>query len=192
MKYLSLNNLKIIVLVLSNFFVYNCQSEYTRLVKNELSSGKKNDAIFFDLKLGNTRKEFYQICWDLNKKELVTNGPNSYVMLYLTPADSSQTGKKIQMLFYGKFNSDDIMTGMDVKFSYDGWALWNKDLYADKLLPVVQDTLLKWYPGNPFMNVRDVLVKVDGNRQIQLKQESDQDVSVLIEDLEYKYKTLTK
>ena len=49
---------------------------------------------------------------------------------------------------------------------------------------------MKWYPGNDFMKVNDVLVKVDGNRQIRLKTKSDQDVSVIIEDLAYKYYNL--
>ena len=96
------------------------------------------------------------------------------------------------MLYYGVFDSNDIMTAVDVKFSYIGWAPWTKHLQADKLLPVVQDSLLKWFPGNSFMKVKNVLVKVDGNRQIKLYQESDRDVAVLIEDLEYKYKTLKK
>ena len=94
------------------------------------------------------------------------------------------------MLYYGVFNANDIMTAVDVKFSYTAWSPWNKKLHADKLLPVVQDTLLKWFPGNPFIKVKNVLVKVDGNRQIKLYQESDRDVAVLIEDLEYKYNTL--
>ena len=50
---------------------------------------------------------------------------------------------------------------------------------------------MKWYPGNPFIKVKDdILVKVDGKRQIQLLVESDRDVSVLIEDLEYKFNNL--
>ena len=82
---------------------------------------------------------------------------------------------------------------MDVKFSFVAWAPWNDDLLADKLLPKVKDTLMKWYPGNPFIKVKNnILVKVDGNRQIQLAQESDRDVSVLIEDLAYKYNNLNK
>ncbi len=186
-------NFKIILVVVLTLTMFNCESEYTKLVKSELSSGKKNDTILFNLNFGNTRKEFFAKCWELNKKELVTNGPaNNYVQVLLEPKDSLESYKSIQMLFYGKFNSDDIMTAMDLKFSYEAWSPWNEDLQADKLLPVVQDTLLRWYPGNPFMKVKNVLVKVDGNRQIQLKQESDKDVSVLIEDLEYKYKTLTK
>lgn len=97
------------------------------------------------------------------------------------------------MLFYARFNPDDIITSMDVKFSYLAWAPWNNDLTSEKLIPKIQDTLMKWYPGNPFIKVRkDILVKVDGNRQIQLKKESDRDVSVLIEDLAYKYNHLKK
>lgn len=190
MRYSNFNRTLILLLIL---IVSSCQSEYTKLVKNELSNGKKYDTVFYDLKFGNTRKEFFKKCWDLNRKEVVTNGPsNDYVQVMLLPRDSTQSLKKIKMLFYGVFNAQDIMTAMDVKFSYEAWAPWNRDFQADKLLPVVQDTLLKWYAGNPFIKVKDVLVKVDGNRQIQIKQESDRDVSVLIEDLEYKYKTLVK
>ena len=57
----------------------------------------------------------------------------------------------------------------------------------------IEDTpAYKNYPGNDFIKVKDVLVKVDGNRQIRLKQESDQDVSVVIEDMEYRYNKLRK
>lgn len=190
MKYPILNKIAILALV---FVISACQSEYTKLVKNELKSGKKNDTIFYNLKFGDTRQEFFKICWDLNKEGKVTNGPsNDKVQTTLIPKDSSETLKKIQMLFYGKFNSQDIMTGMDIIFSYNAWSPWNSDFNADKLLPVVKDTLLNWYPGNPFMKVNGIWVKVDGNRQIELKQESDRDVSVIIEDLEYKYKTLVK
>ena len=97
------------------------------------------------------------------------------------------------MLFYAKFSPDDIIRAMDVKFSFVAWAPWNTDLLSDKLLPKVQDTLMKWYPGNEFMKVRDnILVKVDGNRQIQLAIDTDQNVSVLIEDLSYKINHLKK
>lgn len=190
MKYPNFKKTAVMILILT---AYACQSDYTKLVKNELASGKKNDTILYNLRFGNTKNEFFKICMDLNRKHLVKQGPsNNYVQVILNPRDTTKVFQKIQMLFYGKFNSDNIMTAMDIKFSYDAWAPWNKDLYADKLLPAVQDTLLKWYPGNPFIKVKDVLVKVDGNRQIQLKQESDKDISVLIEDLEYKYKNLVK
>ncbi|RIA10750.1 hypothetical protein OE09_2624 [Flavobacteriaceae bacterium MAR_2010_72] len=190
MKLNSFNKVVIIALLLS---FSACQSEYTKLVKSELSSNKQNNSIFHDLEFGQTRSDFYEICWGLNKRGIATHGPsNNYVQTFLEPKDTTQTLKKIRMLFYAKFNERDIITAMDVKFSYSAWAPWNKEMQGDKLLPIVQDTLMKWYPGNPFMKVKNALVKVDGNRQIKMFQESERDVSVLIEDLEYKYNTLVK
>lgn len=172
----------------------SCQSDYTKLVKKELNSGKQKDSIFYGLKFGQTKSDFFKICWELNKKRIATHGPdNSYVQTILYPQDSTQHIKKMRLLFYAKFSSDNIIRAMDVKFSYVAWAPWNTDLLSDKLLPKVQDTLMKWYPGNKFMKVRDdILVKVDGNRQIQVKIESSRDVSVVIEDLSYKINHLKK
>ncbi len=184
-------NIKLVLLVL---LVSSCQSDYTKLVNKELKSGKQNDEIFHGLKFGQTKGDFFRICWDLNKQNIATHGPdNSYVQTTLYPQDSTQHTKKIRMLFYARFSPDDIIRAMDIKFSYVAWAPWNTDLLSDKLLPKVQDTLMKWYPGNEFMKVKDnILVKVDGNRQIQLAIASDQNVSVLIEDLSYKINLLKK
>ncbi|MGB0879279.1 MAG: hypothetical protein ACPGTO_01790 [Polaribacter sp.] len=185
---------KIIVLTFCMCMIASCQSEYTKLVKNELASGIKNDTIFYNLKFGNTKKEFYEICWNLNKQGTATHGENnSYVKTILEPKDSINKTKRIVMLFYARFTPKDIITAMDIKFSYSAWAPWNTNLQSENLIPAIKDTLLKWYPGNPFMKVKnDILVKVDGNRQIQLVKESDRDVSVVIENLEYKYNRLVK
>mgnify|MGYP006893239387 FL=1 len=173
-------------------FLCSCQSDYSKLVKKELASNVKNDTLFNTLRFGNTRKEFYEICWGLNKKGIATHGENNnYVKKYLVPKDSVHKLKIIKMLFYARFDSSDKITAMDMKFSYSAWAPWNKELLADALLPVLKDTLLKWYPGNSFMKMKNgISVKVDGNRQIQIKKESNRDVSVLIENLEYKYNAL--
>jgi hypothetical protein len=190
---MKLTNFYKVTLALIIILIWSCQSEYTKLVKKELASGIQNDSIFFNLKFGQTRNDFYRICWDLNKIGKATHGPsNDFVQTTLSPKDTTDNANKIQMLFYAKFNPEDIITGMDVKFSYVAWSLWNKEFNADKLLPKVQDTLMKWYPGNPFIKVKNILVKVDGNRQIELKQETDKDVSVIIENLSYKYNKLVK
>lgn len=185
---------KIIGITFCICMIFSCQSEYTKLVKRELASGKKYDTIFHNLKFGNTKREFYEICWNLNKQGIATHGENnSYVKTFLEPTDSINKTKRIVMLFYARFTPKNIIKAMDIKFSYSAWAPWNKDLQSDDLIPVIQDTLLKWYPGNAFIKVKNgTLVKVDGNRQIQLQRESDRDVSVLIEDLAYKYNTLVK
>lgn len=190
---MKLNRLKKLGIFLVIILVCSCQSEYTKLVKSELASGKTYNSVFHGLEFGQTRKEFYEICWNLNKQGIATHGgKNENVQTILYPKDSTQKTKKIKMLFYAKFNPDDIITAMDVTFSYVAWAPWNKDLESDDLLPVIQDSLMKWYPGNTFMKVKNTLVKVDGNRQIQLKTETDRDVSVLIEDLKYKLNHLKK
>lgn len=191
-NYMNLNNFTITILFFVLLSASSCQSEYTKLVKKELASGVKKDTVLFDLKFGNTRKEFYEICWNLNKEGIATHGGNnSYVQTILGAKDTLNKAKKIKMLFYAQFNKQNIVTGVDMKFSYSAWAPWNKYLESDKLLPAIKDTLLKWYPGNSFLKFeKGVFVKVDGNRQIQLKIASKEEVSVLIEDLAYKYKTL--
>ena len=183
-----------IITFISLLFSVSCQSEYTKLVKKELNSGVVYDHLLYDIKFGDTRGDFYQICWGLNQKGLVTHGPsNQYVQKILLPPDSLKTTDKIRMLFYATFTPNDTIIGMDMKFSYVAWAPWNKDYSSIKLLPRVKDSILKWFPGNPFIMVnKNVYVKVDGNRQIEMKLESERDVSVLIEDLSYKYNTLLK
>jgi len=185
---------KMLLLFFYTGIVYTCQSEYTGLVQKELATNIKNDSIFHNIRFGNTKKEFYEVCWNLNKNGIATHGPNnSYVQTILLPKDSTKTTEKISMLFYAKFSKENIIRAMDVKFSFVAWAPWNKELQSEKLIPRIIDTLLKWYPGNDFIEVKDnILVKVDGNRQIQLLRESDRDVSVIIEDLEYKYNNIKK
>jgi hypothetical protein len=186
------NKFNIITLVFSIALLISCQSDYTKLVKKELASGIKHDTVLFDLSFGNTRKEFYQICWDLNKNGIATHGENNnYVKTILGLKDTLNKVKKIKLMFYARFSEKNMIRGLDMKFTYTAWAPWNKELTAEKLLPSVKDTLLKWYPGNPFLKLKqDILVKIDGNRQIQLKIASDREVSVLIEDLSYKYKKM--
>jgi hypothetical protein len=162
-------------------------------VKSELSTGVKNNAIFHGLEFGQTQKQFFEICWNLNKVGLATHGGNNQsVKVVLNPQDSTKTTEKIQMLFYPKFSPEMTISAMNLKFSFVAWSPWNENLESDDLLPVVQDSLMKWYPGNDFIKVKNVLVKVDGNRQIQLQTETIKDVAVLIEDLDYKYNNLKK
>lgn len=182
---------KVSLLSLVIVLLIACQSDYTKTVKKELSSGKENNAIFHGLEFGQTQNEFFEICWNLNKQGLATHGGNNQnVKMFLHPQDSTKTTETIEMLFYPKFSPNNKIIAMNVKFSYTAWSLWNKDLESDDLLPVIKDSLMAWYPGNDFMKVKDLLVKVDGNRQIQLNIESDKDVAVLIEDLAYKYNNL--
>ena len=189
-----MNKLKVTYFILFLLGLTSCTtSDYTKLVKQEMSKNIVKVSLFFGMKLGDRRQTFYDICWQLNKDKLVKQGPrNSFVQYQLPTKKTDSLQRKITMLFYGIFNKDKIMTGMDMKFYYEAWALWNESLHSDKLLPIIKDTLKIWYPGNDFISVKlkkskkNVLVKVDGNRQIIIKPLADnREIDVQIVDLKH-------
>jgi hypothetical protein len=177
----------------------SCESDYSKFVKRELATGVKNDSLFFGMKFNDSKKDFFDICKELNEKELVTHGPQNKFVKYNMKSNGGDVSN-IQMLFYGIFDKDGMkvfdrdkkMTGLNMRFSYSAWAPWNKNLYSSELIPVLKDTLKKWFPGNEFMTVdikeinKKTYVKIDGNRQIKMYVLDDEVVAVKIEDLDKK------
>lgn len=172
------------------------ESEYSKLLKNELKSGKLYEDLVLGMKMGQTKDDFYKICADLNKKKLITSGSrNLYPEYILYPKETVEKGKKIRMSFMGIFNNDRIMKGMDIRFNYYTWIDWKKEFHSDHLIKEIKDTLLLWYPGNNFIEIDLKLdsknnfayVKVDGNRQITMYKIDARDVAVKIEDVSEKY-----
>lgn len=170
------------------------ESKYTSMVKKELASGVIHDSLFLGLRLGQTRKDFFEICWNLNREKKVTHSEIFPFVKYPLPKKTtSDPEKDMTMLFYGDFDEGKtIMTGMKLQFYYDAWAIWNKTLQSDQLLLAVKDSLEKWYPGNDFIRVplkkdsTELLVKVDGNRRITIKPLDDNRmVKAKIDDLRY-------
>ena len=158
-----------------------------------MNSGVVHDTTIFNFKFGDSKAHFFKECWELNKQKKLSQGPNNnYVQSLLVNYKDKSTANNINMLFYPGFNEYDKIISMDLRFDYTGWAPWNKDLHSDKLLPAIKDTLLKWYPGNDFMEMQKkdsitLFVKVDGNRQITLYSEKDtRYVVALLEDLRIK------
>ena len=49
-----------------------CKSEYQKIEDRELSSGKEANELFLGLELGMDKKEFFETCWDLNKKGVLS------------------------------------------------------------------------------------------------------------------------
>ncbi len=173
---------------------WNCSgSEYSRLVEREMASGAVYDSLFLGMRFGQSKQEFFRKCWKLNQKGIISNGPGSNSVKYELPSNENDLlHRNITLLFFGDFNDDKIMTGMDLDFYFDAWSIWNKSLQSDKLLPVVMDSLKKWYPGNNFIKVPikndslELLVKVDGNRRIILRPlNDDRMVKAKIDDLRY-------
>lgn len=164
------------------------QSDYTKLVKSELAKGVREDSILLGINFGDARNEFYGKCFDLNKKQLVSQGPNNTSVQYIfTDSLVHQEPIQIRLLFYPDFDDRDVISNMDMEFSYSGWAPWNKGLQSDSLKLKVIDLLMKWYGGNEFViahpDNNDVPVKLDGNRRILLYVKDTQSVLVRVQDI---------
>lgn len=194
MKDLVFMPIKAVLLCFILIVIYSCsETDYTKLVKSEMAKKTINDSLFLGMKFGITKQDFFDGCWELNNKRLISHSSsNNFVKYQLPIKENDSTAKIMNMLFYGIFNEDKVMTGMDLKFSYDAWALWNKSYHADVLLPAIKDSLLHWYPGNDFISVplkknqKEMLVKIDGNRRIIIEPvENNQEVNARIDDLRY-------
>ena len=195
LNFMRLNKIIFCILVLTPFLACEIESEYSKLLKKELKSGKSFNDLVLGLKIGQTKDDFYEICADLNKKKLITSGArNLYPEYILYPKDSVENGKKIRMSFMGIFDNNRIMKGMDIRFNYYSWIAWREEYNSDNLINEIKDTLQLWYPGNNFIEIDLKLdsknnlayVKVDGNRQITMYKIDGRDVAVIIEDVSEK------
>ncbi len=181
-------------IVLFGLTFMSCQSEYTRTVNREAKKGAVKDSLILGMSLGDTKQEFFDKCWQLNNKGLVSQGPNNQSVQYILSSKGTDKNlTAINMLFYGNFDKHDTMIGLDMEFFYKAWAPWNDQYMGEKLLPVLKDTLMNWFPGNEFIPVKvdkidkETYVKVDGNRQIVAYVKDQKEVIVKIEDLKFKY-----
>lgn len=191
----------------SKFFCYlcfmviallSCKSEYQQYVEREMASGVVQDSLIFDMRMGQTKKDFYAICWELNRQQVITAGTGNKTARYTADLDTlGDNSEAKDMLFYAIFDEEDVIRGMEMTYSYLAWAPWNQDRHADSLLYHLRDQYLEGYPGNDFIEVKfdikgkehQALVKIDGNRQILMyPKENKKDVTVRIEDLRHKLK----
>ncbi|WP_192346982.1 hypothetical protein [Algoriphagus sp. Y33] len=162
----------------------SCKTEYQKLEEDELSSGKVENELYLGLELGMTKKQFYETCWELNHKGILTNGPSELSVEYSLKMPSDKPAK---MRFYPKFHEDKIYL-MPIEFSYDGWAPWNENLNADKLLEDTINLFEEWY-GKGFIEVSNedrsqvVFVKMDGNRRVRVFKKHLSSVRAEIVDL---------
>jgi len=175
------------------FAMVSCESEYSKTVKKELQSGKVHEDLILGLKMGQTQKEFYDHCWQLNKKKVISQGSgNRFARQYILLDSTENNAPKVDMLFYGIFDEAKVMHGMHLKMSYLKWSPWAKDYHSDVLLKKLKEKYLKQYNGNSFIEItidEDIkaYTKIDGNRQILIYPTSDKDVTVKIQDLREKF-----
>ena len=169
------------------------QSEYTKILKRELENKKEFNDLIFDMKIGQSKQDYFDICYQLNKQKKITSGQRSLnPELILESKNNSKKGGNIKMSFNGIFNEKKIMRGFEMRFYFTGWSDWNKDLSSEALLLQLKDTLKGWFPGNEFFKVNfennlSTEVKIDGNRRILAYVVNSKDVAVRIEDMSGKY-----
>jgi len=159
---------------------------YERRLNKELASGVRYDSLFMGISFGMTSKEFYQHCWGLNKDSLVKQGLANMSVQYDI---NEELAYPATMNFYPIFGDDKIVE-MPVRFIYNGWAPWNKELSASNLALDVK----RWYEkiyGRGFITVShpmngEAYTKIDGNRRITIYVENDLYVWARFTDMQYK------
>jgi hypothetical protein len=177
-----------ISVVLATIVLASCQSDYTKMVKEELAKGVRKDSILLGINFGDTRQEFYGRCFDLNKQKLVMESPGNNAVQYIfTDSLQHNPPREIRVFFFPNFDNQDKIAEMQMEFSYMGSAMYDKSYQADSLKEKLKDILVAWYKGNDFVNAEvqdeDLPVKVDGNRRIIVYNHDVHSVMVRVQDI---------
>jgi len=144
---------------------------------------RNTDTLFLGFSLGMERQTFFDYCWEQNKKKLFTHGPTNENVEYKLV---NELKNPVAMRFYPTFHEDRIFE-MPVTFTYDSWAPWNREYWADSLLQDLLPVFRKWY-GDDFKKLDHptmgtVYYKIDGKRRINLFRKDDQYVQAVFTDL---------
>ena len=193
LNFLNLNRIFFTIIIF--ILIFGCQrkSEYSIILTRELEKKNQFNDLIFDMKIGQSRQDYFDICYQLNKQKKIISGERSLnPELILKSKNGSTKGSNIKMSFNGIFNEKKTMRGFEMRFYFTGWSNWNKDLSSENLLFQLKDTLRKWFPGNDFFKVNfennlSAEVKIDGNRRILAYKVNSKDVAVRIEDMSGKY-----
>ena len=100
----------------------------------------------------------------------------------------------MELLFYGIFDENKILSGLKMRISFLGWDPTIKNLQNEHLLTEGLKMMKHIYPGNSFfklnkeINGSPIMTKVDGNRLITAYVFDNRFVQLTIEDLNIKLK----
>jgi hypothetical protein len=156
---------------------------YERRLKRELASGIRYDSLFMGISFGMTDKEFFEHCWNLNMDSLVKQGTANMSVQYDIDEELQHPAT---MNFYPIFAEGKIVE-MPVRFIYNGWGPWSKELSATNLALDVKS----WYEdiyGKGFITVThsmkgEAYTRIDGNRRITIYNENDLYVWAIFTDM---------
>ena len=156
---------------------------YERRLKRELASGIRCDSLFMGISFGMTENEFFDACWKMNRNSLIKQGSSNKSVEYDMKDELKYPAT---MNFYPVFEEGKIAE-MLVRFIYNGWAPWNKELSTVKLARDVKLWCEDSY-GKGFITVKhatkgEAYTKIDGNRRITIYNENDLYVWAIFTDL---------
>lgn len=144
----------------------------------------ESNSLFMGFYLGMPQKDFFDLCTELNKQELITQGPggNTNVEHLI----KNQFSSEVSMRFFPTFIDNKIFE-MPVTYAFISWAPWNKQYWADQLLEEVLGEFKKTY-GDEFKLLNHptqgkVYYKIDGKRRINLFVKDEQFVQAVFTDL---------
>jgi hypothetical protein len=182
-KYLSL---VIVLFTIINIQACKFETEYKKVKKRELASGKTANDLFLGFEFGMPQKDFFVKCWEMNKQGILINGAHALQIKYDLNLPS---GKKALMFFYPDFHEEKIYF-MPVAIQYDAWFPTNPETSAEKLIEDVVKQFELWH-GEGFFKVEDkkgnfAMVKIDGNRLIRIYIKELSEVRVDMLDLRVK------
>lgn len=130
------------------------------------------------------QKDFFNLCTELNKKQLITQGPggNTSVEHRIVEGFDSE----VSMRFFPTFIDEKVFE-MPVTYSYVAWAPWNRQFWAEILLTKVLEQYKATY-GTDFKLLEHptqgkVYYKIDGKRRINLFVKDEQFVQAVFTDL---------
>jgi hypothetical protein len=170
----------ILFLIFSSIVFQNCDSSLLSS-KDEFS---KSDSLFLEFQLGMAQKDFFDRCTELNKQEKITQGPGGTTNVEYRIVNEYDS--EVSMRFFPTFIDEKIFE-MPVTYSYVAWAPWNRQYWAEELLPKVLEKYKEVY-GDDFKLINHptqgkVYYKIDGKRRINLFIKDEQHVQAVFTDL---------
>lgn len=184
MKYSHLIHISIYFVIstilLINLVACEQKSEYEQLVEREMSNQSRYDSLFLGYTFGMQRQDFFDHSWQLNQQHLITGSAQVEYPI-------GDLKSKATMTFFPEFHNNRIYR-IPAEIQYDGWAPWNKDLFADSLIVELVDLYEEIY-GPGFIQTihpdfeKPSWIKVDGNRRISIYRKDDMKARIEFLDL---------
>ncbi|WP_373492634.1 hypothetical protein [Aquiflexum sp.] len=175
------NNIPTVIIIGWMISMQACDSPSFKFGEDKIS---QTDSLFFGIHLGMDQKNFFDLCAELNRKQIITQGSGGSTNVeYRIKNDFDN---EVSMRFFPTF-IDNKVYEMPVTYSYIAWAPWNKKYWADSLLEKLLVKYKEWY-GEDFKLINHptqgkVYYKIDGKRRINLFVKDEQFVQAVFTDL---------